>query len=157
MYEKVKYAIDENASTYFEEALKERKVEYPDRNYEGIELISSGVVLAPPTHHTKSKIREIEKLAIKLYKEANNLFYKIKISYSWGDEEPERDEWKFDTKDDAWKKMKELAINEAEIAGSENDSEIGLKFNKEAGKIDLHYFYDDEWCYYKIVGGEQKS
>lgn len=73
----------------------------------------------------------------------------IKITYSWGDEEPlipcSND------KEEAWKQMKELTMKEVEVCNEEEEREIGLVLNKEEGSIKLHYNYDDEWCYYNIV------
>lgn len=74
--------------------------------------------------------------------------YGLKITYSWGDEEPLI---MYKTKDAAWKEAKMLAMNEAEIVSEENECEIGLAFNEKDGIIQLHYTYDDEYCYYKIL------
>lgn len=77
----------------------------------------------------------------------NEETYLLKISYSWGDEESDQE---FTTFEDAWKEAKEMAINESEITSEEHECEIGLFFNKEKGKIILHYTYDDSYCYYNI-------
>lgn len=74
--------------------------------------------------------------------------YGLKITYSWGDEEPLIE---CKTKDLAWRKAKKMAMNEAELVSEEHECEIGLSFNKEEGKIILHYTYDDEYCYYEVV------
>ena len=74
--------------------------------------------------------------------------YLLKIAYSWRDEESEQE---FATFEDAWKEAKEMAINESETASEEHECEIGLFFNKEEGKIELHYTYDDSYCYYNVV------
>jgi len=71
----------------------------------------------------------------------------LKITYSWGDEDSSIE---CSSKEDAWKKALKMAIKEAEISGTEHDCEIGLSFNKEDGKITLHYTYDNEYCYYSI-------
>lgn len=74
--------------------------------------------------------------------------YGLKITYSWGDEEPII---RCITRGDAWQKAKEMAINEAEIASMEHECEIGLSFNSQEGNITLHYTYDDSYCYYNII------
>lgn len=74
--------------------------------------------------------------------------YLLKISYSWGDEEPDIECKSFD---EAWRKAKEMAINEAEIVSEEHECEIGLSLCKTEWKISLHYTYDDEYCVYSIV------
>ena len=68
----------------------------------------------------------------------------LKISYSWGDEEPYQE---FNSFKEAWDTAKKDACNEAEIASIEaNDEtcEIGLTFEKEEdrGRISLYYTYD---------------
>ena len=68
----------------------------------------------------------------------------LKISYSWGDEEPYQE---FNSFEEAWDTAKKDACNEAEIASIEaNDEtcEIGLTFEKEEdrGRISLYYTYD---------------
>lgn len=74
--------------------------------------------------------------------------YGVKITYSWGDEEPTII---CDSKDTAWAKAKLMAVNEAEITSGEHECEIGLYFNEDDGKIILHYTYDNEYCYYTLV------
>ena len=74
--------------------------------------------------------------------------YGLKISYSWGDEEPIIE---YKTKDMAWRKAKKLAMNEAELVSEEQQSEVGLSFNKEEGRIILHYNYCDDFCFYDII------
>lgn len=77
----------------------------------------------------------------------------LKISYSWGDEEPYQE---FNSFEEAWDTAKKDACNEAEIASIEaNDEkcEIGLTFEKEEdrGRISLHYTYDNSYCYYDVL------
>ncbi len=72
----------------------------------------------------------------------------LQISYSWGDEEPDIE---CKTKEEAWKKAKELAMKETAVVNTENQSEVGLFFDEENLKITLHYMYDDSYCYYKVV------
>lgn len=77
----------------------------------------------------------------------------IQIWYSWGDQEAPIS---VPNDVDAWEYMKRLAINEAEIAFSEHEDEgeIGLQLYADAGKIILHYQYDDEYCHYLITDTE---
>lgn len=80
----------------------------------------------------------------------------LKISYSWGDEEPYQE---FNNFEEAWDTAKKDACNEAEIASIEaNDEtcEIGLTFEKEEdrGRISLHYTYDNSYCYYDVLPQE---
>ena len=80
----------------------------------------------------------------------------LKISYSWGDEEPYQE---FNSFEEAWDTAKKYACNEAEIASIEaNDEtcEIGLTLEKEEdrGRISLHYTYDNSYCYYDVLPQE---
>lgn len=80
----------------------------------------------------------------------------LKISYSWGDEEPYQE---FNSFKEAWDTAKKDACNEAEIASIEaNDEtcEIGLTFEKEEdrGRISLYYIYDNSYCYYDVLPQE---
>jgi hypothetical protein len=75
------------------------------------------------------------------------MMYGVFITYSWGDIEPVI---KCESKEEAWSKAKELAMNEAETASIENDCTIELSFDD--GKITLHYMHDDEFCYYEVMG-----
>ena len=76
----------------------------------------------------------------------------LKITYSWGEEEP--DIKVYGTFEQAWQKAKQMAADEAEISSLEWETEIGLRFEKkpevEEGKITLHYTYDESYCWYKI-------
>ena len=74
--------------------------------------------------------------------------YGLKITCSWGDEESLI---MYKTKEEAWEKAKILSIDEAEIVSEEHECEIELTLNKKDGIIQLHYTYDDEYCYYKIL------
>lgn len=78
----------------------------------------------------------------------NDEIYLLKISYSWGDEEPDQE---FTSFKEAWERAKEMAIDESEIASEEHECEIGLSFDKEEGNIRLHYTYDDEYCFYNVM------
>ena len=75
---------------------------------------------------------------------------KIKISYSWGDEESPYKS--FDSKEDAYKKACELACNEAYEYNSEFDADrrCEVLFDAASLSISLHYLGDDSWCYYNI-------
>lgn len=80
--------------------------------------------------------------------------YRLKISYSWGDEE--ETEKSFDDFEDAWTIAQKMALKEMETASSEygddnGNCEIGLTFDKTRRRIDLHYTHDDSHCYYDIV------
>lgn len=80
--------------------------------------------------------------------------YRLKISYSWGDEE--ENEKSFDDFEDAWTIARNMALKEMETASSEygddnGNCEIGLTFDKTRRRIDLHYTHDDSHCYYDIV------
>lgn len=80
----------------------------------------------------------------------------LKISYSWGDEEPYQE---FNSFKEAWDTAKKDACNEAEIASIEANNEtceIGLTFEKEEdrGRISLHYTYDNSYCYYDVLPQE---
>lgn len=79
---------------------------------------------------------------------------KIKITYSWGDEEepiviPEGK--------NPWKYMRDIALNEAEesFAGNEDCGPIGLETYKEDGRIILTYNKDyvteNDRCFYELV------
>lgn len=78
--------------------------------------------------------------------------YAITIRYSWGDVEEAIDCKSFKK---AWKKMKKLAMQEAEIVSTEHDCYVPLKieYDKKShiGIIRLHYTYDDTICIYEIV------
>lgn len=91
---------------------------------------------------------------LKLKKESNFL---LKISYSWGETEPDQE---FDTFEHAWEHARRMALNEAETASCEQEEEIGLFFQKyeenQTGCITLHYQYDDTYCYYTVVNSAKK-
>ena len=77
--------------------------------------------------------------------------YGIKITYSWGDEEPICGEYK--TKEEAFEKMCELAAKEAYVQNEEflETHTCEVLFNAFEKAIDLHYYSDGEWCYYRVV------
>lgn len=80
--------------------------------------------------------------------------YRLKISYSWGDEE--ENEKSFDDFEDAWTIARNMALKEMETASSEygddnGNYEIGLTFDKTRRRIDLHYTHDDSHCYYDML------
>lgn len=74
--------------------------------------------------------------------------YFLKITYSWGDEEPVI---KVSSFDDGWKLAKKMAIDELEIVCIEHDCENGISFDEENGIILIHYKYDNTYCQYQIV------
>lgn len=75
----------------------------------------------------------------------------LRISYSWGEDEPEQE---FDSFEHAWEKACHMAVKEAEISYADHQQEIGLKIEKaeecQAGLITLHYNYDNTYCYYSV-------
>ena len=83
--------------------------------------------------------------------------YGIKISYSWGDEEPVYGE--YDTAIDAFSAACLLAGKEAYVQNDELDPSKTCTIEVDACLqiINLHYHGDDEWCYYRIVELEDDS
>ena len=78
--------------------------------------------------------------------------YGIKIAYSWREEEDMNAYGEFDTEAEAFEKACELAGREAFVYNEEMSEDRMAAiyvdgFNK---RIDLHYYEDDAWCYYKI-------
>lgn len=73
--------------------------------------------------------------------------WRIKICYSWGDEESDI---KCESKEAAWKTAKELALAEAYNFGIEHDSKVTLYFDKQENRIQLYYEAWNEYCYYAI-------
>lgn len=77
--------------------------------------------------------------------------YTIHISYSWGEEEEPYG--KYPNKEEAFKAMCIVAAREAYTQNEE--AEVGrtctLLFDAAKGTIDLHYDYDNTWCYYRVV------
>lgn len=83
--------------------------------------------------------------------------YGIEISYSWG--ECEDDLYgNFITKEEAYKEMCMLAAKEAYVQNEEflEENWCTLYFYANKYEIDLHYNYDDTWCYYRIKEREEK-
>ena len=78
--------------------------------------------------------------------------YGIKITYSWGDEEPMKYYGEFETEEDAFAHACELAGKEVYVYNEEMDEDRTAViyvdgYNK---RIDLHYEMDNTWCYYRI-------
>lgn len=77
--------------------------------------------------------------------------YGIKITYSWGDEEPVMGEYK--TKKKAYKKICKLIAKEAYVQNEEfeRNKQCVAYFNahKYSGKI--KYLDDNTWCYYNVI------
>ena len=77
--------------------------------------------------------------------------YGIKITYSWGDEEPVMGEYK--TKKKAYKKICKLIAKEAYVQNEEfeRNKQCVAYFNahKNSGKI--KYLDDNTWCYYNVI------
>ena len=77
--------------------------------------------------------------------------YGIEISYSWGVCEDEL-YGNYKTKEQAFKEMCMLAAKEAYVQNEEflPENACVVYFNAADYEIDLHYNYDDTWCYYRI-------
>lgn len=77
--------------------------------------------------------------------------YAIKITYSWGNEEPLHGT--YETAEEAYKEMCLLASNEAYTQNEEfeEDRTCDVAFNAYRKEITLHYDIDDEYCYYEVV------
>jgi hypothetical protein len=77
--------------------------------------------------------------------------FEIRISYSWGDEESPI-EIEAEYKEEAFERMIDLAAQEAKVSlESHEDSQINIFILPWEDKIILHYGYDNEECYYKLV------
>lgn len=72
---------------------------------------------------------------------------KIKINYSWGDEEPPVEVPK---DQDPWQFMLDLALKELRIECLEHCGEGEIKIIPGETGIELHY-HDGEICYYEIA------
>lgn len=79
--------------------------------------------------------------------------YGIKVSYSWGDEEPVKTYGRFETKEAAWKRICELAGKEMFVQNEEYDERktCTLYVDAHEKRLDLHYDGDNTVCYYRIV------
>lgn len=77
--------------------------------------------------------------------------YGIEISYSWGDCEDEV-YGSFSTKEDAYKEMCMLAAKEAYVQNEEflDENTCSVYFDAANKQIDLHYNFDNTWCYYRV-------
>ena len=77
--------------------------------------------------------------------------YAIKISYSWGDEEPLRGNYK--TKEEAFFDACMMAAKEAYVQNEEflEGRTANVCFNASDYVISLEYEYDGETCFYEIV------
>lgn len=81
--------------------------------------------------------------------------FSLRISYSWGEDEPEQTFGSFES---AWKKACQMALKETETVCADHEQEVGMRIEKseECGLIVLHYTYDNTYCYYHI-GQEIKN
>lgn len=74
----------------------------------------------------------------------------LKVTYSWGDAEPDQE---FDSFEHAWEKALLMASKEAETDCQEHGKEVGLRFNSRKtlryGYILLHYS-DGTYCRYSV-------
>lgn len=102
-------------------------------------------------------ITPLKEWELKLYKETYDKYplkdllkYSIKISYSWGDEEEPYGE--YNSEEEAYKAMCELASKEAYIQNEnfEVENSCVIYFDAYNKEIDLHYDNDDTWCYYRV-------
>ena len=77
--------------------------------------------------------------------------YGIEISYSWGDCEDGL-YGNYETEEDAYKEMCMLAAKESYVQNEEflEENTCTVYFNAANKEIDLHYDYDDTWCYYRV-------
>lgn len=84
--------------------------------------------------------------------------YGIEITYSWGDCEDNL-YGRYITKEEAFKKMCFMAAKEAYVQNEEflEEGTCQIYFDASQFKIDLHYDYDNTWCYYKIKKVEDKE
>lgn len=71
----------------------------------------------------------------------------IKITYSWGDEESLIE----CSKENAWRKMLELAMEEIRVDTEENKNNTDAIFYYDELRIILHYHSDGQYCYYNFV------
>ena len=80
--------------------------------------------------------------------------YGIKITYSWGDEEPVYG--KFETEEEAFKEACVLAGKEAYVQNEEfeEDRTCTVYIDAYTKRIDLQYDCDQTECYYRIVENE---
>ena len=72
----------------------------------------------------------------------------LKITYSWGDEEPGQE---FVSKEDAWNKALSMAMVEADTASDEGRGPVQININKEEFEIILVYQGDMSECKYQVL------
>ena len=81
--------------------------------------------------------------------------YGIKITYSWGDEEPLEQYGSFDTKEKAFEKICELAGREAYVQNEEFnvDNTCDIRFNASEYKAELTYDMDalEQYCVNELL------
>lgn len=79
--------------------------------------------------------------------------YAIKITYSWGNEEPLGNFGTFPTKEEAFKKICELAGQEAYVQNEEfaPDKTCSIHFDASEYAAELTYDGDNSICYYRVV------
>lgn len=75
----------------------------------------------------------------------------IQIWYSWGDQESP-----VEVPDgvDAWEYMKKLIAQEVFAAQEDYPHGCEVYVYAEEEKVEIKYYYDDEWCYYLITDEE---
>ena len=76
--------------------------------------------------------------------------YEIEITYSFDDSIETMGY--FDTPEEAYERMCQLAATESYVQGSEfrPEQECTVYFHPFEKEIDLHYLSDGEWCYYRV-------
>ena len=84
--------------------------------------------------------------------------YGIEISYSWGDYEDNL-YGRYITKEEAFEKMCYMAAKEAYTQNGEffEENTCQVYFDASQFKIDLHYDYDNTWCYYRVKKVKDKE
>lgn len=92
-----------------------------------------------------------ETVKAELHEEDKKPRYGIEISYSWGDCEDYL-YGSYYTEEDAYKDMCMLASKEAYVQNEEFEDThtCTVYFDASEKRIDLHYDYDNTWCYYRI-------
>lgn len=80
----------------------------------------------------------------------------LKISYSWGDEEPYQE---FNSFEEAWDTAKRMLVMKQKqhpLKLMMKPVKQDLQFEKEEdrGRISLHYTYDNSYCYYDVLPQE---
>ena len=80
----------------------------------------------------------------------NNKKYEIEITYSFDDGIESMGY--FNTPEEAYERMCQVAATEAYVQGNEflPEQDCIVYFHPSEKRIALHYLSDDEWCYYDL-------